>query len=105
MTKAILTAVLFGIIGSGLSLPPRICSALDTTGTAPQLNLEIPLPDNLMAFKGKTLTVTVSSGQSITGIVKNVRNGLLHLEKLSQKEFFDAVIVIDKIVAVEVRVK
>jgi hypothetical protein len=65
----------------------------------------IPLIENLAALKGKTVTVTLSSGQAVSGVVKDVKNGLLHLEKLSQKDFFDAVVVVDKISAVEVRVR
>jgi hypothetical protein len=39
------------------------------------------------------------------GVVKEVQNNLLHLEKLSQKEFFDALIRVDQIIAIEVRVR
>ncbi len=41
----------------------------------------------------------------MTGIVKEVKNGLVHLEKLSQKEFYDGLVSIDKIVAIETRVR
>jgi len=41
----------------------------------------------------------------MTGIVKEVKNNLLHLEKISQKEFYDALITIDHISAVEARVR
>ena len=70
-----------------------------------QFNTGIPLADNLIAFKGKTVTVSLSSGQTMTGIVKDVKNNLLHLEKLSQKEFYDAIIRVDLISAVEARVR
>jgi len=70
-----------------------------------QLNPALPLADNLMALKGKTVTVSLSSGQTMTGIVKDVKDHLLHLEKLSQKEFYDAIIRIDLISAVEARVR
>ena len=61
--------------------------------------------ENLKAFTGKAVTVSLSSGQTYTGTVKEVKNGLLHLEKLSQKEFFDVLIVLDTISAVEARVR
>ncbi|OQX18443.1 MAG: hypothetical protein BWK76_07525 [Desulfobulbaceae bacterium A2] len=70
-----------------------------------QFDLNRPLPENLLAFKGKTISVTLLSGQSVTGVVKDVKNGLLQLEKLAQKDFFDAVIVVDKIGSVEARVR
>jgi len=70
-----------------------------------QLNTAIPLADNLIALKGKTVTITLSSGQAMTGVVKEVQNNLLYLEKLSQKEFFDALIRLDLITAIEVRAR
>jgi hypothetical protein len=70
-----------------------------------QLNAAIPLADNLAAMKGKTVAVSLSSGQTVTGVVKEVQNNLLYLEKLSQKEFYDALIRMDAIVSVEVRAR
>lgn len=71
-----------------------------------QLNAAIPLADNLIALKGKTVVaVFLSSGQTMTGIVKEVQNNLLHLEKLSQKDFYDALIRVDMIYAIEVRAR
>lgn len=61
--------------------------------------------DNLLRFKGKPVSVTTISGQTITGSVKEVKNGMLHLEKLAQKEYFDAIIMVDKITSVEARVR
>ena len=70
-----------------------------------QLNAGISLADNLTALKGKTATVYLSSGQSMTGIVKDVQDNVLHLEKISQKEFYDALIRVDMISAIEARVR
>ena len=70
-----------------------------------QLNAAIPLADNLTAMKGRTVAVSLTSGQIVTGVVKEVQNNLVHLEKLSQKEFYDAIIRVDLIVAIEVRVR
>lgn len=70
-----------------------------------QLNADIALPDNLFALKGKTVTVYMTSGQSMAGIVKDVKNHLLHLEKISQKEFYDAIIRLDIISAIDARVR
>ena len=70
-----------------------------------QLNAAIPLADNLIALKGKTVAVSLSSGQTMTGVVKEVQNNLLCLEKLNQKEFYDALIRVDLIEAIEVRAR
>ena len=70
-----------------------------------QLNSGISLADNLTALKGKAATVFLSSGQSMTGIVKDVNANILHLEKISEKEFYDAIIRVDMISAIEARVR
>jgi hypothetical protein len=70
-----------------------------------QLNAGIPLADNLAALKGKTATIYLASGQSMTGIVKDMKDNVLHLEKISQKEFYDALIRVDMISAIEARVR
>jgi hypothetical protein len=103
MKKALLTVFLFTLIASGPFAAPKIFLAAETPGAAAQLNVDISLDANLAALKGKMITVTLSSGQSISGVVHDVKNGLLHLEKLSQKEFYDAIIVVSKISAFEVR--
>ncbi|MGA2939027.1 MAG: hypothetical protein ABSF52_18295 [Syntrophobacteraceae bacterium] len=61
--------------------------------------------ENLVGLKGKSVTLTLSSGQTITGIVSEVKGNLLHLAKISQKEFYDALVAIDHITAIEVKVR
>ena len=70
-----------------------------------QLNVNFSLADNLAALKGQTVTVTMTAGQPLSGTVKEVKNGLLHLEKLVGKEFYDALVVIGDISAVELRMR
>ena len=41
-----------------------------------QLNAAIPLADNLVAMKGKTVSIALSSGQTVTGVVKEVQSNL-----------------------------
>ncbi len=72
---------------------------------AVQLNVNFSLADNLAALKGQTVTVTMTAGQPLSGTVKEVKNGLLHLEKLVGKEFYDALVVIGDIAVVEIRVR
>lgn len=81
------------------------CPAADKEEKHINFNAAMTLADNLTAFKGKAVTVTLTSGQTVSGYVKEVTVNLLHLEKLSQKEFFDAIIVLDKITSVESRVR
>ena len=72
---------------------------------AAQFNVNTSLSDNLIALKGKIVTVTLSSGQAMTGTVGDVKGNLLHLVKLSQKDFYDALVVIDRISAIETKVR
>jgi hypothetical protein len=61
------------------------------------------MADNLKSLSGKKVTVTLDSGKTLTGFVKEVGNHLLHLEKLTGKDYFDALIRIQSITAVEAR--
>jgi 4-hydroxy-3-methylbut-2-en-1-yl diphosphate synthase IspG/GcpE len=54
---------------------------------------------------GKKVTVRLSAGEELTGKVKVVTKEVLHLGGLTGKEFFDAVVDVNKIQAVIVRVK
>jgi hypothetical protein len=87
------------------SARPGVYAAEVKDAAAVQLNAGASLADNLAALKGKQVTVTLAGGQSISGIVKDVSAGLLHLEKLSQKEFYDGLVILDKIASIEVRVR
>jgi hypothetical protein len=59
----------------------------------------------LAARKGKPVTVRLSGGQELTGTVREATGKLLVLGALSGREFFDAVIPLEKIEAVLVRTK
>lgn len=54
---------------------------------------------------GKRVTIKLDSGQELSGIVKQVTDGLTHLSELTGMEFYDAIIVNDEILAVVVRTK
>ncbi len=71
---------------------------------AVQLNIHASMMENLLAMKGRAVTVTFAGGQ-LTGSVKDADNGFLHLERLSQKDFYDAIVRIDSVIAVEARVR
>ena len=59
--------------------------------------------DNLNNFTGKNVTLTLDGGKTLTGVVKSVGSHLIHLEKIERKEFFDSLIRIDSIQAIEVQ--
>ena len=64
-------------------------------------NVNSSLADNLKSLVGKKVSVTIVSGKTLSGFVKKVGNHLIHLEKLGGKEYFDALIRIENICAVE----
>lgn len=66
-------------------------------------NVEASMSDNLKALSGKTVYVTLKSGKSFTGTVGKVSATFLHLERLEGKEFFDALIRVDDITAIDAR--
>ncbi|HUP91864.1 MAG TPA: hypothetical protein VM074_06410 [Solimonas sp.] len=59
----------------------------------------------LAAQQGKRVTVQLQSGTEMTGVVQSVADDALKLGELSGKEYFDAVVRLDRIDAVTVRVK
>jgi len=61
------------------------------------------LKDNLKTFTGKEVYVHLRSGKTLQGYVKSVGDHFLHLEKLSGRDFYDALVRIDDISAIEAR--
>ena len=59
----------------------------------------------LAAQKGKRVTLKTRSGQEVTGVVKFVSNRLVQVTQVAGKEFFDAVVPLDAVETVLVRVK
>jgi len=66
-------------------------------------NVNASLPDNLKSLVGKKVYVSLDSGTTFAGTVKQVGEHLLHLEKLDGKDFFDALIRLEDIAAIDTR--
>jgi small nuclear ribonucleoprotein (snRNP)-like protein len=66
-------------------------------------NVSASLTDNLKSLIGKKISVTLDSGKTFTGFVKAVGEHLVHLEKLDGKEYFDALLRIENISAIDTR--
>lgn len=66
-------------------------------------NVDSSLADNLKSLVGKKVYVTLDSGKTFVGWVKKVGNHLMHLEKLAGKEYFDALIRLEDISAIDTR--
>ncbi|HEY3277479.1 MAG TPA: hypothetical protein VGJ94_12735 [Syntrophorhabdaceae bacterium] len=74
-------------------------------GTAAPVNYNVgvSLKDNLTSFAGKDIYVSLRSGKVYQGYVKSVGDAFLHLEKIAGKDFYDALIRLDDISAVEAK--
>jgi hypothetical protein len=68
-----------------------------------KFNTAESLTDNLKTYVGKDLMVHLRSGKTIQGYVKSVGSGVLHLEKLAGRDFYDALIRTEDISAIEAK--
>lgn len=66
-------------------------------------NVNFSLADNLKGFVGKKVYIHLRSGETLAGFVKEVGNHLVHLEKLERKDYFDALIRLEDISAIDTR--
>ena len=98
------TVVLATVFFSTVFLTAGVVCAEDKAAPV-QFNLNSSLEDNLRLFTGKEVSVTLTSGAAYTGKVKKVHNGLLILEKLSGKSYFDALIRTKEICAMDTRMR
>jgi hypothetical protein len=74
-----------------------------TTVEGAKFDTSFPLKENLNTFMGKDVHLLLRSGQTIQGYVKKVGDHFVHLERLADKDFYDALVRIDDISAVEAR--
>jgi small nuclear ribonucleoprotein (snRNP)-like protein len=84
-------------------LPPQSQARDVTPVERAKFDTSFSLADNLKMYKGKNLIVHLKSGKTLQGIVKAVGTNTVHLEKLTGKDFYDALIRIDQITAIEAK--
>lgn len=70
-----------------------------------ELNSGYGVKDFLSAQVGKRVSVRTDAGETLEGTVTKVGDHLLHLSKLTGKDFYDAIVRIDKISSMTIRVK
>ncbi len=70
-----------------------------------ELRQDIGIKEALIQFTGKRVSVILDSGTAYEGILIKVGDHLVHISKLTGKEYFDAVIRIEKISGLVVRAK
>ena len=57
----------------------------------------------LDGYRGKRITVRIQGGAELTGKIKTLSKELLHLAELSGREYYDAVVPVQKIDSLIVR--
>ena len=68
-----------------------------------KFDAQFALVDNLKLFTGKDVYLHLRSGKTFQGYVKSVGDHFVHLEKLAGRDFFDVLIRIEDISAVEAK--
>ena len=86
--------------GASFIIPSR-SEARVTNIEGAKFDTSISLADNLKGFIGKHVYLHLKSGKILQGYVKTVGYSLIHLEKLAGKDFYDALISIEEISAIE----
>jgi hypothetical protein len=83
--------------------PTAMAAANVKTIEGMKYNVGASLQDNLQSLVGKKVYVTMDSGKTFAGFVKQVGNHFVHLEKLDGKDFFDALIRIEDISVIDAK--
>lgn len=63
-------------------------------------NAFIGMRENLLLNVGKRVAVRITAGDAIEGIIVRVGDHAVHLSKLSGREYYDAIVRIDRIEAI-----
>lgn len=101
--KGLMIITLAVLISFSFVLLPASVDAKSKPIKGMNYNANTSLAQNLKMLTGKTVRIALSSGQTFTGTIKAVGNNLVHLEKLVGKEYYDALIRLEKIQAIDAR--
>jgi len=100
-TRMLLTVMFLAMAFSFLSAVEAEPKVVEIEGMS--YNVNHSMGGNLKLLIGKKVYVSLDSGQTLAGTVKAVGDHLMHLEKIQRKEYFDALIRIKNIIAIDVR--
>lgn len=84
-------------------LPGMVMAKSPTPIEGIGFNVGLSMQDNLKSLVGKDVYVHLRSGDTLQGYVKAVGGNQVHLEKLAGKDFYDALIRLDDVSAIEVK--
>jgi len=101
--KMIVTAAVAMLCAVCWILPGMAVAKSPTPIEGVGFNVALSLPDNLKSLVGKDVYVHLRSGDTQQGYVKAVGDKQVHLEKLAGKDFYDALIRLEDVSAIEVK--
>jgi len=81
------------IIMAGFSLPHSIAVAEEK----PEFNPYVGIKENFLVNAGKRISLRTESGDTIDGTIARVGDHNVHISKIAGKDFYDAIVRIDKI--------
>ena len=87
------------------ALPGKAAAKSATPIEGVRLDVGIPMKDNLKSLIGKDVYVHLSCGKTLQGFIKSVGETIVHLERVAGRDFFDALVKIGDISAIEVKVR
>jgi len=70
-----------------------------------ELNKDYGIKEILTGYVGKRVAIRLDAGEELEGIVSSVGDHLVHISKLSKRDFYDALVRIERINAVIIRVR
>ena len=76
----------------------RAAEAVEETRPLPPFGESVKIM--LDASVGRTVTLGLASGQEISGTVAKVGDHVVHLSRVAGRDFYDAVVVLDRVDAV-----
>lgn len=100
MRKSLIASIALAAVFSAVSV-----SAISADEQKFELKPSAGMNEVLTENVGKRVTFRLGSGEEIEGTVVQVGKSLVHVSRISGKEYYDAVISIDKVSAIRMRVR
>lgn len=101
---ALVAAVVLMLFAALLGISPVAAQGRSvTTVEGAKFDTAVSMKDNLQTYAGKDVVIHLRSGKSFQGYVKAIGDHFVHLEKLSGRDFYDALIRIEDITAIEAK--
>lgn len=101
----VLSISVFVIASSAAALGSGSVHADQAAADTPALSVGASMSENLKGLSGKRVTLYLVGGATLTGTIKAVGDHFVHLEKLDGKDYFDALVAVDRINAIDTRVR